>query len=106
MSTLSKDLLREYIKEQNFSSTDDIIKGLKEMFRGVLQETLEAEMDSALGYSKYDASETIIDNSRNGYSKKTVKTELGPVEINIPRDRNGTTNILMQLRVGKIIGIA
>ncbi len=89
MSTLSKDLLREYIKEQNFSSTDDILRGLKEMFREVLQETLEAEMDSALGYSKYDASEKIIDNSRNGYSKKTVKTELGPVEINIPRDRNG-----------------
>ena len=28
-------------------------------------------------------------NSRNGHSKKTIKTELGPVEINIPRDRNG-----------------
>ena len=46
-------------------------------------------MDEALGYGKYDSSSKSIDNSRNGYSKKTVKTELGPVEINIPRDRNG-----------------
>ena len=59
------------------------------MFRDVLQESLEAEMDETLGYGKYDSSSKSVNNSRNGYSKKTVKTELGPVEINIPRDRNG-----------------
>ena len=63
--------------------------GLKEMFRDVLQESLEAEMDEALGYGKYNNMDKNNDNSRNGYSKKTVKTELGPVQINIPRDRNG-----------------
>lgn len=89
MSNVSKDLLREYIKEQKFTSADDIMNGLKDMFKDVLQEALEAEMDETLGYGKYDAEEKNIDNSRNGYSKKTVKTELGPVEINIPRDRNG-----------------
>ena len=89
MSNVSKELLREYIKEQNFNSANDILAGLKEMFRDVLQESLEAEMDEALGYGKYDSVEKTNDNSRNGYSKKTVKTELGPVQINIPRDRNG-----------------
>ena len=59
------------------------------MFRDVLEESLEAEMDEALGYGKYDSSSKSVDNSRNGYSKKTVKTELVPVEINISRDRNG-----------------
>ena len=59
------------------------------MFRDVLQESLEAEMDEALGYGKYDSIEKINDNSRNGYSKKTVKTELGAVQIDIPRDRKG-----------------
>ncbi|MEG2246653.1 MAG: transposase [Peptostreptococcaceae bacterium] len=53
------------------------------------KESLEAEMDSTLGYEKYEITNNTSDNSRNGYSKKTVKTELGPVEINIPRDRNG-----------------
>ncbi len=89
MGNMSKELLREYIKEQNFTSANDILNGLKDMFRDVLQEALEAEMDEALGYGKYDGMEKTNDNSRNGYSKKTVKTELGPVQVNIPRDRNG-----------------
>ena len=65
------------------------LNALKYIFRDVFQESLEAEMDEALCYGKYDFSSKSVDNSRNGYSKKTVKTELGPVEINIPRDRNG-----------------
>jgi transposase-like protein len=89
MSNLSKELLREYIKEQNFTSSNDILTALKEMFRDVLQESLEAELDESLGYDKYDTSGKTSVNSRNGYSKKTLKTELGPVEINMPRDRNG-----------------
>ena len=89
MANVSKELLREYIKEQNFTSANDILAGLKEMFRDILQESLEAEMDEALGYGKYDSIEKTNDNSRNKYSKKTVKTELGPLHINIPRDRNG-----------------
>ena len=89
MSNMSKELLRKYIKEQNFTSPNEILNDLKDMFKDVLQESLEAEMDEALGYEKYDSISKSIDNSRNGYSKKTLKTELGPVEINIPRDRNG-----------------
>jgi transposase-like protein len=46
-------------------------------------------MDSQLGYDKYDISEKQTPNSRNGYSKKTVKSELGAIDLNIPRDRNG-----------------
>ena len=89
MENVSKELLREYIKDQKFTNANDILGALKEMFRDVLQESLEAEMDEALGYGKYDNIEKINDNSRNGYSKKTVKTELGPVQIDIPRDRKG-----------------
>ena len=89
MENLSKELLRNYIKEQKFTNANDILTSLKEMFRDILQETLEAEMDEALGYIKHDYSEKSTDNSRNGYSKKTVKTELGPVEVKIPRDRIG-----------------
>ena len=42
MENMSKELLRNYIKEQNFTDANDILKALKEMFRDVLQETLEA----------------------------------------------------------------
>ena len=89
MSNMSKELLRKYIKDQNFTSPNEILNALKDMFRDVLQESLEAEMDEALGYEKYDSISKSIDNSRNGYSKKTLKTELRPVEIDIPKDRNG-----------------
>jgi len=89
MSNLSKEVLRNYVKEQNFTSPDEVIVAMKEMFRDVLQEALESEMDTQLGYDRYDISEKQTQNSRNGYSKKTVKSELGTVELNIPRDRNG-----------------
>ncbi|SFU86487.1 hypothetical protein SAMN04487886_12383, partial [Clostridium sp. DSM 8431] len=48
MGNVSKELLREYIKEQHFTNANEILVGLKEMFRDVLQEALEAEMDEAL----------------------------------------------------------
>lgn len=89
MSNLSKEVLRNYIKEQNFRSADEVLSAMKEMFRDVLQEALESEMDTQLGYDKYDISEKETENSRNGYSKKTVKSELGEIQLNIPRDRNG-----------------
>jgi putative transposase len=89
MASISKEILRDYINEQKFTSPDEVLIAMKSMFRDVLQETLEAEMDSQLGYDKYDISEKQTPNSRNGYSKKTVKSELGAIDLNIPRDRNG-----------------
>ncbi|WP_455793018.1 IS256 family transposase [Clostridium butyricum] len=87
MSDLSKELLRAYINEQNFTNPNEVLSSLKELFKDVLQEALEAELDETLGYGKHEVSEKA--NSRNGYSKKTIKTELGEIALNIPRDRNG-----------------
>ena len=87
--TLPKELVREIIEQNNFQKPGEILEFLKESFKDVLQEMLEAEMDCHLGYSKNDVSNKSIDNSRNGYTPKTVRSELGPVEIDIPRDRKG-----------------
>lgn len=46
-------------------------------------------MDEKLGYSKYDYQNKQTDDSRNGYSKKTVTSSMGPIELDIPRDRKG-----------------
>jgi putative transposase len=81
MSGISKEILRNYIKEQNFTSPNQVLDAMKDMFKDVLQETLEAEMDTQLGYDKYDVSEKQTSNSRNGYSKKIIKSELGPKEL-------------------------
>lgn len=87
MSNMSKDFLRNYVREQNFTNSNDVLNALKELFKDVLQEALAAEMDEMLGYEKHLVSES--NNSRNGYSKKTIKSELGAVTLDIPRDRNG-----------------
>lgn len=61
----------------------------KEMVGEILKNGLEAELDDELGYSNYDYRNKDTDNSRNGYSRKSVKTSAGSVEIAVPRDRNG-----------------
>ena len=53
----------------------------------VLESALEGEMDAHLGYRKHDSSGDGSGNSRNGRRPKTVLTEAGPVEIEVPRDR-------------------
>ena len=87
----SKDLIKKLVKEQHFNSTADVMNCMKEMFADVLQETLNAEMDDHLGFDKserrvYSSSKK---NYRNGSTKRTLKTQLGEVEIHVPRDRNG-----------------
>jgi len=63
---------------------------LKTLFSGALEKMLEAEMDEHLGYEKNNSLGNNSGNSRNGYGKKTVKSEWGESEIAIPRDRSGT----------------
>ncbi|QCX33447.1 IS256 family transposase [Caloramator sp. E03] len=89
MSLLSKAQLKEFIKENNITSVAGIQSTLKELFKDVLEEMLQAELDTTLGYEKYDVKNKQTDNSRNGFSKKTIKTEFGEMEIDVPRDRNG-----------------
>ncbi len=63
---------------------------LKELFGGMLEKMLEAELDEHLGYEKHSTQGDGSGNSRNGYGRKTVKTEWGEAEITVPRDRNST----------------
>jgi putative transposase len=60
------------------------------LVRQVLQTGLEVELEEHLGYEPYDPAGRNSGNSRNGTSRKTVKTEIGEVELAVPRDRNGT----------------
>lgn len=67
----------------------DVQALLKNLFKGTIQQMLEAEMDEHLGYEKNDPAGNNSGNSRNGYGRKTIKSELGEAEIMVPRDRNG-----------------
>lgn len=63
---------------------------LTDLMRQVLQKGLEVEMAEHLGYERHAVEGRGSGNSRNGYSPKTVTTEIGDVELAVPRDRNGT----------------
>ena len=67
---------------------------MKDMFKDILQEVMECELADELGYEKSERTSNDecgnkSKNYINGYSKKTVKTQMGELEIKVPRDRNG-----------------
>lgn len=87
MGAIPKEVLQEIIKGNNFENPGQVLAFLKESFKDVLQEMLEVEMDDQLGYSREEGGKKKTENSRNGYTTKTVRSELGPVQLEIPRDR-------------------
>ena len=84
---------REFINGllEHYQPTDaqDVQEMLKDLLGDTLQGMLEAEMDQKLGYSKYDYQNKETDDSRNGYSHKTVTSSMGDIDLDIPRDRRG-----------------
>ena len=88
MGLLTKEQIRELIKERNMKTTDDISLMLKDLFGETIQEMMEAEMDTTLGYGKNENLTKTTSNRRNGHSKKTVISEYGDSEIAVPRDRD------------------
>ena len=63
---------------------------LQQLTKRVLESALEGEITDHLGYEKHDPARAGSGNSRNGVRAKTVLTEVGPVEIEVPRDREGS----------------
>jgi putative transposase len=63
---------------------------LSDLTKTVLETALEVEMEDHLGYSKHAPEGRNRGNSRNGSRSKTVLTEVGEVEIDVPRDRDGS----------------
>ena len=84
-----KELIRNFLNEAEITSFDDIKDLFKEAVAGFIEGSLNAELDEELGYAPYDVKNKKTKNSRNGYSQKTLKTSMGNVDIEVPRDRNG-----------------
>jgi len=62
---------------------------LNQVTKAVLERALDEELTDELGYERHDPAGRGSGNSRNGASSKTVLTDIGAVELDIPRDRNG-----------------
>src|SRR5579871_4554033 len=63
---------------------------LQALTKRLLESALEGEITDHLGYGKHDAAGDHSGNSRNGKRAKTVLTDIGPVQIEVPRDRAGS----------------
>ena len=82
-------LVKEILKNGDVKTVFDVESKLKQSFGKVIQSMLEEEMNEHLGHEKYEYSKENKTNYRNGSSTKKVKSNLGELEIKIPRDRNG-----------------
>jgi transposase-like protein len=63
---------------------------LAQLTKRLVESALEGELTDHLGYGRHDAAGRNGENSRNGHRSKAVLTEVGPVEIDVPRDRDGS----------------
>ncbi len=86
------ELLAGYSKPEDLLGADGIIQQLK---KALVEKALSAELTNHLGYDKGDTAGRGTGNSRNGHSRKTVKTDTSAMELNIPRDRNSTFEPLL-----------
>ena len=88
---IRKEVLDELIKD--YKTPEDLIGEsglLKQLTKALMERALDAELAHHLGYEKHDPVGYNSGNSRNGSTPKTVKGELGEVQIETPRDRNAT----------------
>ena len=88
----SQDLIGQLVAQAREQGLDLVGEGglLQQLTKRVLESALEGEITDHLGYDKHDAAAKTGANSRNGHRSKTVTTGIGPVEIDVPRDREAT----------------
>ena len=84
---LLEKIAKEMIKSGDVKTAFDVEEKLRKSFGKIIKSMLEAEMDEHLGNEKYKHEEDKQNNYRNGYSKKKVKSNMGEIELEIPRDR-------------------
>src|SRR5438552_3243372 len=82
-----EELLKSVKKPEELLGPDGLLHKLK---GALMERMLEAEMTEHLGFERNEAKGHGAGNSRNGHTTKTVHTETGPVELRVPRDRQGS----------------
>jgi transposase-like protein len=87
---------------RNFVSHDKLLKGykgpgdfygseglIKRLSKALIERVMRAELTGKIGYAKSEPGEKPNGNRRDGKSSKTLRTDRGPMEIAVPRDRDG-----------------
>lgn len=78
----------EFISQ--FKSEEDVSAYFGDMYKAVLEQMLEGEMEEHLGYAPYDRQTDKQGNYRNGKKSKAVKSKLGTLDVTVPRDRKSS----------------
>src|SRR5437879_4452306 len=88
VSALDVQLLRRLADQARGQGLELTGEGglLQQLTKVFLESALEGEMDAHLGYARHDPAGDNSGNSRNGRRAKTVITEVGPVQVEVPRD--------------------
>ena len=81
--------IRDLLALSGVEGMEDIQQLFRETIAEFMESGLDAEMDEQLGYERYDVQGKETDDSRNGHSKKTLRTSFGDKTIRVPRDRKG-----------------
>jgi putative transposase len=103
-----QQLARELVEKARADGIELVGPGglLTGLTKTVLETALDAEMTGHLGYDKHDPAGRGSGNSRNGTRAKTVLTEIGPVEIEVPRDRDASFDpVIVRKRQRRLEGI-
>jgi putative transposase len=83
----NEELIDEWLKQGR--KPEDVQGLLKQITKAVLERAMQAELTEQLGYDRHDPAGYNSGNSRNGYTRKTLKGDFGELELETPRDRNG-----------------
>lgn len=101
---LNQVLTPEFLKQ--FKDSGELNSFMEQLYARAMEQMLEGEMDSHLGYEKHSPEGINSGNSRNGKTSKTVKTTLGEIDLEVPRDRNGSFEpVLIPKRSRKVEAI-
>lgn len=85
----TREQARDWLRQNGLKDGKSITTAFIAEIKDVLQEALEEEMTTSLGYSRYDWKNKQTDNSRNGHTKKTLRSQFGEIDLQIPRDTAG-----------------
>ncbi|GAB6886736.1 IS256-like element ISSod18 family transposase [Desulfothermus okinawensis JCM 13304] len=86
---VNKEEIIKLYKEGKVKDSEGLDGILKKVMKDIIETLYQAELTEFLGYSPYDKSNKHTDNSRNGYTSKQVRSILGEIDLNVPRDRKG-----------------
>lgn len=85
---INKEELARKLRSGEIAGLDGLNTVLRGMIKEVVETAMGVELTEFLGYEKNRSPETDNGNRRNGYSKKEVTSKLGPITLDVPRDRN------------------